>query len=479
MTLINNVLLCILFAVNLNFCFCITRVYFSKCAVGGFTCTVRPVSRNISFLNLTYQCPSGVDDVLIMINQFSSPTNAESLLIQNCRRLTISVRCSSERKLIRSVHIRNIGTLSIQRLPFHSHLPQEVALENIGYIEDIPSFTFSQIDKSVYTTGCVLPRDDFRTISLKNLKIDTVQSNGFYVPNGFGNITFTNVTINRLQSSAVVAKIKKSGEFLMEKSTVEVAEHLALRLFTEKATFKQSSFVEISSGGINGTIESLYFMNNSVNALQPHAFSIFSGKVQISHNRFEYLKSGSLEKISPGMMETSNLNFGKLKFDYEFTGNAINFMDAGCLHPDTEAYENVASDIVFQENVVLCSCDNSAWIFSQIGHGYNTALLRSFYESILDPASKNTCSSYCELPISFSRNMIEDGNCFENVTTEKLCEMNDNDTSKNTSALSSSLNELEEIVIMGSMLPMSSTGGIISFFCVQVFIFSGILILNL
>ncbi|KAG5888231.1 hypothetical protein JTB14_035580 [Gonioctena quinquepunctata] len=406
------------------------RVYFSKCGVGGFSC----ITTKSKTLHVTYQCPNGSTDVIFMINQFSSPSNIETLTIKHCKKLTMSMRCSGEKKNIQSLHVHNIGSLRIQRLPYQSNIPAKVVFENIEYLEAVPSFTFSQVDKNMHTTGCILPKNDFNTISLMNVTIDTVQSHGFYMTKEFGDVTFSEVKINRLQSSSILATMSKNSQFLMEKSTVEVADSLAFQVYAGSMVFRETHFTEISPNAINGTVETFNFTKNSVNTLQPHAINLLSKNVLISDNRFEYLKSGALEKITPGLLtDVSGKNFAKLKFSYEFTGNDINFMDAGCLNPDFEAYEHVASDMSFMKNTVYCSCENSGWLLSETGHGYNTALVENFYETFLDKENFNNCSFSCDLPIAETKMMIQGGKCLENITIEWLCQHQFNYLSTSTS----------------------------------------------
>ncbi|XP_023014090.2 uncharacterized protein [Leptinotarsa decemlineata] len=391
------------------------RVFFRNCGEGGFSCT--------NTKDITFQCPNDTNGLIFMVNQFASPFNIETLKIRDCKNLTISLRCSSEQKNIQYLHINNIGVLNMERLQYQSQLPPKVVLENIGYMETIPSFTFSQIDKRLHTINCFKPKEDFNDILVKNVNIHTVQSNAFNMPNDFGNVTFINVTIHRLQSSAIVTKLSTTSNFFFESSAVEYTESLAFRIYGKIAIFRENKFLEISPNGINGTLGSFSFYKNFVNILQPHSISLISQNVYIQDNRFEYLKSGALEKISPGLLDDiSGRNFGRLKFIYEFKGNCINFMDAGCLNPDFEAYETVASDIILSENSIFCSCENSAWLISGTGHGYNTAPIESFYEVFLDEENQNNCSYTCNLPIAKTKMLLQNGKCMDNISMEWLCQ---------------------------------------------------------
>lgn len=258
----------------------------------------------------------------------------------------------------------NIKHLVLERTNFVSQVPPTFILENINYIETIPSFTFSQYMKPLNSDRCVAPTADFGNFSMTNVRIDTVESNAFYIPHGFGHFHISNVTINRLQGSAMFVKLFNNGSFTLNNSTINVLEHLAIQVIGRNFTVNKNRFVDISSSGINGTIENFVFEDNYVNTLQPQAFSILSKNVLIQSNRFEYLKSGALEKISPGLLEDSRQNFGSLRFNYLFKENYVNSVDAGSLHPDTEAYNNVASEIEVILNQFNCRCENIGKCFS-------------------------------------------------------------------------------------------------------------------
>lgn len=246
-------------------------------------------------------------DVAIYINQFNSPTNMENLIIKNCRKLTVSMRCTGERKNIQLLKIMNIENLSFQRLQYQSHLPSRVYLENISYISTVPSYTFSQIDKSIHTIGCIIPTIDFKYLYLKNVSIDTIQSHAFNMFSDAAEVIISNLNVNRLQNSALKVNLQKSGKFSMERSSAGVIEHLAFQITGKNVSFVGNEFVELSSGGINGTMENFRFTNNSVNTLNPHAFALLATNVFILNNRIQYLKSSALEKVSPGLREDSGM----------------------------------------------------------------------------------------------------------------------------------------------------------------------------
>lgn len=250
----------------------------------------------------------------------------------------------------------------LERTNYVSTVSPNFVLENIEYVETIPSFTFSQYIKQIHSPGCIAPSVDFGNFTMTNVNIGTVESNAFYMPHEFGHFRLSNVSINRLQNSAMQMKLNKNGDFFLDNSKVDILEHLAIQVVGKNVTITNNKFNEISAGGFNGTIETFSFFDNIVNSLQSHGISILSKTVLLQRNKIEYLKSAALEKISPGLLEDSGRNFGTLKFKYLFEENYVSYFDASSLQPDVEAYNNVASEVEVVRNQFNCDCDNIGMI---------------------------------------------------------------------------------------------------------------------
>lgn len=268
------------------------------------------------------------------------------------------MRCTGDRRNTEFIKIRNVKLLAFEQTNYVSTITPNFYLENIEYIENIPGYTFSQYIKPTHSAGCVVPTKDFGNFSFTNGSIGTIESGAFYMPSGFGKFELFNVNIKRMQSSAIYIEYDKKGEFLLNNCSVDVMEHLAIRLSVRNATISENKFVEISSGAINGSIENFSFNDNSVDTLQPQAFSILTKNVVIQSNKFQYMKSGALEKISPGLLADSGRNFASLKFYYLFKENYVSNFDAGAINPDIDAYNNVASDVQLTWNQFNCQCHN-------------------------------------------------------------------------------------------------------------------------
>jgi hypothetical protein len=405
----------LIFLVALVSCDC-ARIYFSKCGIGGFSCV-----QDNGKIRIAYTCPPNENDITFYLWQFRAPVNTESVMIRNCSNLRLSFQCVSDNRPINQLHVINITNLFIVKSTF-THNPVTIIFENIADLEYIPENTFSQIKRRLPLPGCFNPARDFQNLLFKNINIGTVAPKAFNDLKDFYNLTWNKVKVKRLQHLAVEVAFNKSGNFSIRQSYIEVCEHLAFKITGIQAVFVENKFIDIFSGAINGTIGNFVFSMNSVNNLQSYGISILAENVEISYNHFEYLRASAFERISPGLLQNSQRNFGSLKFIYEFNHNFINFMDAASLNPDMQAYDNVATELKFHHNAFFCSCENLGWIFSSIGYGYNTALLGEFYGTIAEEEYKNTCSyTSCDLPLYAAQKLIENGKCIDNDTAEILC----------------------------------------------------------
>nr|XP_023020302.1 uncharacterized protein LOC111508899 [Leptinotarsa decemlineata] len=200
---------------------------FTLCGFSGFSCsTIGDEPQTI-----TYRCPSDQKDILLKINDFENPPNGVSLIIENCPEITVSFQCSSQVRYLQSLIIRNIGTLKIQQDPqYQTHLPLEVLLQNVTYIDEIPGFVFSQVNKVSHNVNCVRPEFDLKLLQFENVRIGTILANGIYMPKDAGNVVFSNVAIGRMKKDAILANMTISYIFQMEDSAVGMMENQAIQV---------------------------------------------------------------------------------------------------------------------------------------------------------------------------------------------------------------------------------------------------------
>ncbi|CAG9770489.1 unnamed protein product [Ceutorhynchus assimilis] len=441
----------LLFLIFLKNSYAGTRVYFKQCAKNGFTCFTNSNKK----VDIVYDCSKGVDDVIFFHNQFSAPSNIDSLKIQNCNTLSLATRCSGEMRPISKLEIYNIKNLIFQRLQYDSMLPPTVIFENVSNIDSIPTKSFNQIIKSYYSVGCYVQPKDFQNVYFRNVTIDTIQSDAFVALNQFKNFSFIGVNIKRIQTHGIRLMQDFKGGFEMKNCVIDTLEYMALQIYGKRTIFADNHFSKISSSGINGTMEDFYFTDNFVETLYPLAFSILGTNIFILQNNFLYMKSSALESLSPGLIQDSGRNFGKLRFVYDFSKNTLSFTEAGSLHPDYVSYENVQTEMMFSRNKILCSCDNLGWLFSPLGHGPNTAQIETFYEMVLDEAYGNECDHTCKLPVRVVEEMIECGKCLSNVSLEYICDKNN----KATTAIAVGFNDSEIFVTREVLNPGNYTIG--------------------
>ncbi|XP_050301705.1 uncharacterized protein LOC126739919 [Anthonomus grandis grandis] len=397
------------------------RLYFSKCGTNGFTCITNAVTKK---WDITYQCPNGVNDITLYINQFTAPQTLQDFKIQNCQSVTILTRCSNENKPIKTLQIANVAHLSIQRAPYEPWLPPTVIFENISYIDEIPAKTFGQIDKSIYTTGCFVHPIEFQNVLFKNVTIGAIKSEAFVAHHNFHNFTFLNVTVGTIQTSAINIRHDLSGQFEIMHSNIKEIEPLGIRIYGKKAVFAMNDLKEVASSGINATTEHFYFTGNTVGTLQAQAFAVLSTNIYILDNNFQSVKCGAFEKLSPGLLQDSGRNFGKLNFIYDFSKNTLHDLEIGSLHPDYASYENVRTEMMFGKNKIMCSCENLGWLF--LPAVMDQLIGGPFYEMVMDDSYGNMCAnmhnSSCKFHISVVNKLIQCGKCLSNITLKEECE---------------------------------------------------------
>nr|XP_023020301.1 uncharacterized protein LOC111508898 [Leptinotarsa decemlineata] len=392
---------------------CVAKdVKFTKCGANGFICSTAGKLQII-----TYRCPIEEKDLLFKINDFGYPPNDISLIIENCLEITVSFQCSSQVIYIKSMFIRNIGKLKIHQDPqYQTQLPFQVTLKNVNYIKDIPSFAFSKIDVASRNVECFTPLFDLKFLHFENVGIGNFQSNGIYMPNNGGNVFFNKVNIGKMRRSAISINMSTPYIFQMKNSAIGIVGNQAMQVTGGGMIFSKNTFVEISAAGIGGPVDFFYFNENAIGTLQSQGISITSQTVWIWKNVFKYMITGALEKISPGPTAHSLDE----KASYKFYLNRIDSMEERSFHPDFQAYEMTPTEMFVKTNTVLCSCENSGWLVSQIGR--TSTSIERFYEKFIAKKDGNYCSSSCSLPIAYTERMVHDGKCEENVSVEWLCQ---------------------------------------------------------
>ncbi|XP_018566755.1 uncharacterized protein LOC108907508 isoform X2 [Anoplophora glabripennis] len=411
---VKQVVLFVLF--YLSYCHCI-RIWRHKSSCDrpgtGFTCLPKIGDKR----TIIFECPSKTRDYHIYVNEFSGPRTLENLIIKNCKTLTVLFRCTKyawEKKNLKYLEISNIEKLKIQSVAlYQSLLPPTVVFENIKLIENIPSHTFTQTNKKLNIIRCVLPYYNFHSINFRNVSINTVQAKAFYMPDSFGNVTFTNVIIRTLESSSIIVNHDHKSVFLFEDSTVGLVKPSAVRVVAQKNIFSNNGFGEILPVGIRATTDEFNFINNTVHKLlHRQGLTVTSQHVLVTTNHFKYLKTGAFFGLGG-----SEKQFGR----YQFVGNVVDFVEEDSLLPKLYSYRNVSGQIAFKKNTFSCECYQSGLLLSRIGKGNTHTTTDEFYKIVFDERSENVCSSTCNLPLSAAKDKIVQGKCTNRITVAGLC----------------------------------------------------------
>ncbi|KAL3284523.1 hypothetical protein HHI36_018681 [Cryptolaemus montrouzieri] len=371
-----------------------------------------------------HQCPPTTQDILITLWNYGEPSNTAWVTVKNCKNVEIDMSCTVYRKSFEMLTIENVTNLHFTRSITTKKNPPKIVLKDIKNIPVIPENTFT-IPLMMKYTGPA-EEHELQEINFDSVNIGIIESHAFHSLRGFKNFTWNNVTVKDLRPKAITINFNTTeqyqGRFLMKNSSMMTMEYLSFQLDTKQAVFRNNTFVEIMPGGISGTIETFNFTNNVIDILQPGSISILAKTVNILGNTFNYLKSGSLEKISPGLLVDSHTNFGNLEFRYTFNNNNIVYMDAGSLNPDIVAYKKVSTNLTFNFNNFLCTCDNLGWLISSNNHGSSTASLKTFYETVTDETASNMCSGLtCKLTIAYLKHFFRNGKCIYNSPMEDFC----------------------------------------------------------
>ncbi|KAL3284522.1 hypothetical protein HHI36_018680 [Cryptolaemus montrouzieri] len=409
-----------------SFCFVVfansspTRILVS-CDRNGFTCKTIDSKRHI-----LYQCPPKTQDVLINLWNYGEPSNTAWVTVKNCATVEIDMSCTSYRRSFESLTIENVTNLHFTRSVTTMKNPAKIYLRDIENIPLIPENTFT-IPHMMKYNGPVVEHE-VQGIEFESVNIGTIETHAFHGLRGFRNFTWKNVNVELVHPKAITINFntteKYQGWFSMTNSTMTILDYLSFQLHVKEAIFENNKFVEIMPGGISGTIENFTYVDNIVDMLQPGSISILAKTVNIFANTFNYLKAGSLSKISPGLLTDSHTSFGNLEFGYKFNNNNIVYMDAGSLNPDMVAYKKVSTNLYFTFNNFFCTCENMGWLISPNGHGSSTTSLKSFYESITNETASNICSGLtCKMTIASLKYFFKNGQCISNFTMEDFCQI--------------------------------------------------------
>lgn len=331
----------------------------------------------------------------------------DNLIIQNCQTLRLSFLCNNANFPLQSVTVANIKNLSI--IPSNLiHNPPAIEFKNVENIDFLPADTFFQTRRSTYRQTCFLPIQDLQEITFDNVHFGTIETGAFANLTDIKTFKWHNVSIDRIQTSAVQVHMSEDSEMTLIDNKFDVLEHLAFRLTTSTLTIANSTFGHLYGSAINGTISYFNFINNKVTTIDSNGIQMLTYQVTIINNYFNYLYSNALLKISPGLLFDSRRNFATIMFGYEFTNNKIKYSDVGGINPDFDAYKNVASNITIKYNQFECSCKKLGWMSNNMEYQHGFLHIHKFYNNyFLNVTNRNYCQlDKCNLPLNFAQNKM-------------------------------------------------------------------------
>jgi len=234
----------------------------------------------------------------------------------------------------------------------------------------------------------------FQTISFEKSRIGKIQTNAFSGVE-MDNITFDEVTINRMDSRAF-SDNSIIGDLNFNKCNISKISQNAVLAGISRFWLQNSEIQSMSKfGAINVTVAEVHLINNTFRTLSEESFSFVEWDLVIIHqNVIEFLEPGAIKSFHKPKMEPAKASFS-------FTDNTIWSTNRESL---TNRIPSEAS-IRFSGNIFHkpCDCEIDSWTRHITG-----ATSESSPYSDLTPLVTN--SSQCRLSPT-------DRPCFETKTT--------------------------------------------------------------
>lgn len=180
--------------------------------------------------------------------------------------------------------------------------------------------------------------------------------------------------------------------------------------------FHNNTFGKIEPGGLTIRSNHFEFTRNQVEEINFKGLDVLGFKIQIGENKILNLNTRAFENVGfsylPDKFEKAS------RFSYNFSGNSIENLDPGSLHPDWSDLFNTCSEVIFENNQFDCSCMNLGWTKSFSGLGRKISTFKQFYDLYLS-SENNYCSGYnCSLTYVLN-NMVDI--CSEKVSVSSIC----------------------------------------------------------
>lgn len=371
------------------------------CQEEGWSCEVEG-----EFVNLLYQCNEDIGwNAVYEENVLTVPDGTHSITITDCYDVMIPLSFSFHSDLnqrLPLLNISNVASLVLTAAPDTVSTPQNIILTNIHWLDCIKMNTFS---------------GDWQSIAFSNVTIDRIDMYAFAELNVAVGIEWDKVNVNLLDTNAIVHIFIEQGSFKIRNCVIETMEIMSFGIKASKVSIENSHIKDIRLHAFNVEAETFIMVNNSgFRSVMPEGFIVSAHYIEISRNKFGYLMTRSLEKITPKL-----LSYGTNPI-YIFKQNDIESADVGSLHCNVSSYSECSGVIHLLGNNFPCSCIHLSWItqFADM-----EPELSQFYRPFLENDKNNTCSTgLCTFPLNSLRKMINsEYQCVSNITYDEICNL--------------------------------------------------------
>lgn len=251
------------------------------------------------------------------------------LTVSNCSLLTFNqnaFKTSNSDSPTLSVVATGIETLNIKPKAFASiksftaisidDLNLEQQAFKLGVATPEPLISLSFINVSCAALAISVFSSPFQTILFEKSRIGKIQTNAFSGVE-MDNITFDQVTINRMDSRAF-SDNSIIGDLIFNKCNISKISQNSVLAGISRFSLQNSVIQSLAKmGAINVTVAEVHLVNNTFRTLSEESLSFVEWNLVVIHqNVIEFLETGAIKSFHKPKMEPSRASFS-------FTNNTI------------------------------------------------------------------------------------------------------------------------------------------------------------
>lgn len=289
-----------------------------------------------------------------------------NITVSSVGQLTVEDRSFSS---LNSFMAEDIDELNLRQHAFKLKVPTEV-----------PTITISLVNISTASLSSSVFPSSFKSILVKNSKVDTIHTNAFSGLN-IKHIKFEGVSIQRIERNAFSDSAAISLlEFI--KCNISSMSQKSVVAGVSKFILTDSEIQSVSKhGAINATVATVVVTNNRFKTLGQESFQFVAwDSVIISNNTFDFIEQGAINAIKSPTED--------LAASFTFTNNLIGSANVKSLVTQIPADVSV---VVFGNKLGhRCDCELGTYVRSITGQSSLSSPFRD-----LTPMIKNT--SLCKL----------------------------------------------------------------------------------